>query len=369
LKNLDILHIYYGSQGSGGLYLDEIYQTLNDENYRQDVIVSYYYPFNYGNKFFFKYSDLSSGFFKNKLRIIIRLIEYLYGLFRSIVYIFYYKPKVINYSLNRAYIFDLWFVKIINLFTKSKVIITCHDVLPFSSLEKNIESQIKLRKLIFQKANYLLVHNQNSVHELIKYYEIDSKSIFHHPFPIMDLNKINENQNFNKKYDFAFVGHLRKEKGLDFLLEAWLTFHKHNPSAKLLIAGNQSKKIENLDHFKQKNVTFILKYLSDADLYRYMNESCTIILPYYEGTNSGIVFNLATLNVNIIYSNLPMFIENELLQREGEFEKENTTSLLNRMKYYYNNSTSENKSSLVAYKLEFKFKLFDFYNNILSNNY
>ena len=58
-KQIDILHIYAGTSGAAGLYLDEIHLALN-EKYKQEVVVSYNYPFNYGKKWFYRFSDISS---------------------------------------------------------------------------------------------------------------------------------------------------------------------------------------------------------------------------------------------------------------------------------------------------------------------
>ena len=48
-----IYHIYWGTSGNSGLYLDEIYQILKKGGYNQKIYVNYYYPFGYGEKIFF----------------------------------------------------------------------------------------------------------------------------------------------------------------------------------------------------------------------------------------------------------------------------------------------------------------------------
>ena len=63
-------HVYWGTQGNGGLYLDEIYQVLKSVGISQDVFVSYYYPLAYGKKVFFKYTDLISGKKRNRLSLV-----------------------------------------------------------------------------------------------------------------------------------------------------------------------------------------------------------------------------------------------------------------------------------------------------------
>lgn len=48
----DICHVYPITSGTAGTYIDEIFKSLNDE-FKQEVFVNYYYPYNYGKKYFY----------------------------------------------------------------------------------------------------------------------------------------------------------------------------------------------------------------------------------------------------------------------------------------------------------------------------
>ena len=101
MKKIDILHIYAGTSGSSGLYIDAIYKALEIE-FNQEVFVSYNFPFKYGKKLFYRFSDLALPNIlhsSNKLRLVIRYFELLYVLFYALIYTLVYKPKIINYSL------------------------------------------------------------------------------------------------------------------------------------------------------------------------------------------------------------------------------------------------------------------------------
>ncbi|GHV04230.1 hypothetical protein FACS189416_2110 [Bacteroidia bacterium] len=87
MKKYNIFHIYYGTQGNGGLYLDEIYSALNFAGFKQKVFVSYYYPFNYGEKVFFRKTDLMAGGKKTKWRLILRYFELIKALFYPQIFI------------------------------------------------------------------------------------------------------------------------------------------------------------------------------------------------------------------------------------------------------------------------------------------
>ena len=113
-KRKDIIHIYAGTSGSAGLYIDEIFKALKN-NFTQTAIVSYNFPFNYGKKVFYRFSDLSTKNFTHKidkLRLTIRYFELLYALIYSLKYIIINKPKIINYSLTTQINLEYFFSKI-----------------------------------------------------------------------------------------------------------------------------------------------------------------------------------------------------------------------------------------------------------------
>lgn len=366
-KNIDILHIYYGSQGNGGLYLHEIYDTLKNAGFNQEILVSYYYPLKYGKRIFFKYSDLSSGATNNHFRLVIRTIEFIYGILYALLYIATKKPKVVNYSLNRPLPLEKYFVRLIKLLG-SKVAITCHDVLSVTDDKHQFEKQNNLRREILMQADYLIVHNENSVHDLETAFGINNKNIVLYPFPIMDLLKIknNKEKNIEKKYDFAIVGHIRKSKGVDLLVKVWKSFHKEYPQAKLLIAGNLPSGIDiNFDDVSKYNIDTKFKYLNEDIYFESISEAHTIVMPYRSGTNSGVIFNLVSLPLNIIYSNIPMFTNNPLLYKDGVFDVEDEMSLYHKLKEYYINPKLRYNDNLTKYKEDFDRKVISAYKQMV----
>lgn len=365
----DIVHIYSGTQGLGGLYLDEIYNTLLDFGFKQEIFVSHYFPFDYGKKIFFKRSDLASGAKKGKFRYYVRALELVFGLLKALIYIIFNRPKVINLSVNSAFFIDVYFIKAIKKFTSSKLIITCHDVIPFGESEEQVQNQIRIRKKIFGLADYLLVHNKNSIEDLKKNFQIVDSKIIVHPFPLMNIAKIVQDSEDSKSkiYDFSFIGHLRKNKGIDILLEAWQMMHEKYPNADLLLAGNlpEDSKL-NLNSLQENNINLQIKYLTDEEYYYYVKNSKNVVLPYRSGTNSGVVYNLVEMPVNIIYSDLPMFTNNPLLDVRGKFKTNNPTSLFKVMEQFYINKTEFKNPNIDNYKKSFDNSLFEVYSKIIN---
>lgn len=339
---MDILHIYAGTSGSAGTYIHEIYKALN-KKFKQEVIVSYFYPFNYGKKIFYRYSDLSKPNFLHKIdkvRLIVRYFE----LFFSLVYIFVFikikNPKVINYSLTSQINLERIFLKLVKKYTKCKLYITVHDAIPFETNYSNFEESLKKRKVFFDLADKLIIHNKNSYYDLINCYKIDEKNkIIEFPFPIMDIKDMNYSNQIdnltsslpNSKYIFSFVGHLRKEKGITILLEAWEKFNLENDLSNesiLVIAGNIPKGFV-YDFKKNQNLIVIDRFLNDLEYKNLIEKSHCVILPYIRGTNSGIPSTVLSLNTRLITSDIEMFVNNEIIDKKYVFRSEDVNFLKN----------------------------------------
>lgn len=336
---MDILHIYGGTSGSSGTYMNEIHKALN-KNFNQEVIVSYFYPFNYGKKIFYKFSDLSKPNFLhkiNKIRLAIRYIEMMFALCYSFIYIKTKKPKVINYSLTTQVNLELIFLKLIKKYTKSKLLITAHDVVPFETNYSNYEQSVLKRKRFFDLADKLIVHNQKSIDDLKKYYDYNENKIIKYSFPIMDITDIQYNEEdkiknlipTNKKI-FSFVGHLRKEKGIEVLLQAWEDFTKNYEISKecfLVIAGSIPKGF-NYNFSDLDNFILVDRFLNDVEYKSLIKTSECVILPYTKGTNSGIPSTVLTLGTKIITSDIDMFKDNEVIDKKYMFNSGDSNDLV-----------------------------------------
>lgn len=353
-KNNLLYHVYAGTQGTAGTYLNEIIEALNGIGIEQRAFVSYYYPFNNAKKCFFRITDLASGRKKTKVRLYIRYLELICTLFYIFVYSLCYRPTYLNYSLNSSYFPEYIFLILMRKVLKVRIILTCHDVIPFENAFLKTSNEVKRRKSLLEKADYLLVHNDNSRNDLIHYYKINPGKIVKHPFPIMSL-KLWAPDTIKKTIDFLFVGHLRKEKGVNILLDAWRKFHKEYPDATLYIVGNNpiNSEIYPAD-YDDLNVVFVLNYVSDEEYANYISSAKCVVLPYLRGTNSGIPSSVYSLGTELIASNIPMFRNNVLISKDVLFECGNSDSLVEKMKIVYASKERLNvEKKLVDYKISF----------------
>ena len=366
-KYIDILHIYSGTSGASGLYLNEIYSALN-KKYKQEVIVSYNYPFNYGKKWFYRFTDISSLDLEilkiQKIRYIVRFLELITTLLKIYFLLLFNNIKYVNYNLTTDLFIEYIFLKFLKFNKKLKIIITCHDVLPFGTDNPIIlEKKIKHKKRFFKLADYLIIHNMNSKKDLRKYYNIKDEKLLNFPFPLMDLNKLKEEKSglkldiIEKKFTVGMFGHFRKEKGLNILINAWNEFYGKKKDVQLIIAGNIPPNLDYDFSSIENKSTYILKNFIDDSLLKKLIGICdVVILPYERGTNSGLPSSILTNNTLLLASHIPMFVNNELIDNKFLFESKNSFDLVKKLEWIY---LSENK--LIN---ELKFK-----NNTLINDY
>lgn len=366
-----IYHIYWGTAGNAGLYLDEIYQTLQKAGYKQKVFVSYYYPFDYGEKVFFKRAEMEHSRYKGLVRKVLQAYEFVVALFKILLQVFKDKPNVINYSyVNRGNALLFYFLKCIKRISHCKLVITCHDVIPIIEERKAYNKEITIKKRIFSLADYYLVHTEASKNELKSIFGVREEQVLMHLFPLMDLSKVDKGgEVVNTKYDFLFIGHMRPEKGIPLLVDAWNTFHKSYPEARLCIAGNPNYYkdflAQNADVCKQSNITLKLGFIKDDDYIRIVKSARCVIFPYTGGTNSGVISTVVSLSRDVITSDIGMFTGNPFVPVENMFKAGDSESLCEKLiAYKQGRLVSDGKVRVEKYRDVFQKQVLDVYSSL-----
>jgi glycosyltransferase involved in cell wall biosynthesis len=352
-KTVDIIHVYAATAGISGTYLHEIQLSLESE-FSQKLFVNYRYPFKNARKIFYKYSELSSDVvLPNKIRLVIRYFELCYALivvFKSIVV---NNVKILSYNLTSDLRVELFFLKMVKLFSKTRIVVVCHDVVPFTFGSQKIDKKLSRKKHFFELANFLIVHNENSIDDLKTHYLI-SKDILRIPFPVMDISYLKdccEDKLHNQKAEIVFgmFGYFRREKGVVHLIDAWKKFVELKmPNARLLLYGFFPEKFaflnENLDDY---NVIVSDNYLSDCEYFQFIRNCDVIVLPYSRGTNSGILSTVACLNKRVILSDIALFRENNFFLTSDFFEVDNSTALAKVLCSVYSELLNYDKEDII----------------------
>jgi len=277
-------------------------------------------------------------------------ILYVIGILKS-----FFKAKVSSHNFFHLHFFDFnilnFFACFFAIFFKVKLILTIHDVNPFSK-----KTNLYLKRWILLLADKVIVHNEFSKKELIKD-KINLKKISIIPhghyldFIEPKTNKIVAKKKFglqNKKV-IMFFGMIKEEKGLDILIKSFHEVHKNNKDVVLFIAGknyktdnkNYTKIIDQLD---LKNSCVIHnKYIPENELCDYYGCADVIVLPYKLIFQSGVLMMSSSFNVPIIVSDLEPFLDIIENQISGlVFKVNDVKSLAEKLIFSVNNSEKMN---------------------------
>lgn len=374
MSNKKIVLIDPATAGLNGLYL-EAYVDSHPDNIIP--ISNYHDPFNRKYKHFFKYSELAAQekFNLGLLRLPVRFFEMFLGLLRSLFTIINIKPAAIVYCLSSNVFLELFLILILRAI-RYRVYIVCHDVIPF--LKKNEFLKIKSfkRKIFYLLANKLIVHNKESINELKNYFNISEDKILYLPFPNWDLKKFKSFSKRDKKFsakrirNYLFIGHMRVEKGINILLQAWDQFSKNKDDVKLILAGNLVSDIDKSIINKNPTIELHSEYLDDLQYCEMIDSSDLVIFPYIRGTNSAVLSNVVSLYKLIIVSDIKMFKKSGLVPENAYFNSENSESLrmcLNNSYIMKEEEVLKNQISIKELKLS-RDKLFkDNLSNLIKN--
>jgi glycosyltransferase involved in cell wall biosynthesis len=337
---IDITHLYFGTAGAAGLYMHRIHQALSNE-FEQDCIVNHYFPFDYGRRYFFRFTELSGKNVFNSwryLRFFIRYLELVAGLLCSTMLLARNGSKLVNYNLISQHNVEYLFLRFWKRYLKKQIMITLHDVVPFAPQYKSFFPAKNTKQKIINLADYILVHNQNSIDDFRSAFHYDGK-IVKHPFPVMDLRDMfgipsdtHAGSGDAEPYKFLFVGHPRIEKGLDVLVKAWKQIDSSRNGCKLIVASNIDKRAPlYADLSSMENVDILPIFLSDKMYYELIASADCVVLPYKRGTNSGIPGSVLSLGVRVVCSDIPMFKNNTLIPENSFFETENPGAMAAKM--------------------------------------
>jgi glycosyltransferase involved in cell wall biosynthesis len=194
--------------------------------------------------------------------------------------------------------------------------------------------------------SYLVTHNNLSTSFLQKNFNIDANRVLQFPFPLIDLKKIKQ-VNFHhkdKSREFLFIGHFRKEKGYDLLIDAWKQLKLHECSSpKLMFAGKLGEEKNSIEK-KIKGISsiqIINRFLSDDEFIECVAKADFVVLPYIAGTNSGVLSAVMSLGKIVLCSDILSFTSNKLVLERNLFKSQSKDDLAGKLLEYASYSDDE----------------------------
>lgn len=187
-------------------------------------------------------------------------------------------PKIIHFNECHP-----WTALFLPFLRKFKIVTMIHDVNPHLG-SREIDQKIA-KKLYVKYSNALLVHGESSKKELKVHEKI--YSIPHGDYSFF-LN-YNKGMLKEEKDTVLFFGRIEDYKGLNYLISAINKISITNPNIKLLIAGNGDfQKYQNLIR-NENNFEIHNEFIKDEEVPSFFQRAQIVILPYIEGTQTGII--------------------------------------------------------------------------------
>jgi glycosyltransferase involved in cell wall biosynthesis len=191
--------------------------------------------------------------------------------------------------------FVLRFIKSFNI----PMLLFIHDIKRHKGDIWPLKASLKFRQKIATKI-VTLSRYMNDVLE--KDFGIISDLVMHPMFPIK-FQATEYSNSFTSKRTILFIGRIRKYKGIDLLIKAYLSSGVMQ-EYDLIIAG--SGKINMVDH---PNIKYVNRWLSDDELQTFIANSTFVVLPYSEASQSGVIPICVAMRKPIIISETGALIE------------------------------------------------------------
>lgn len=297
-----------------------------------------------------KVENTFGDIFKTKGKLA-NAIYFVSGILKS-----FFKAKFSSHNFFHLHLFDFnilnFFACFFAIFFNVRLILTIHDINPFSK-----KTNLFLKRWILLFADKVIVHNEFSKKELIKYViNLKKISVLPHgnylDFIKPKTNKIVAKKKFglqNKKV-ILFFGMIKEEKGLDILIKSFYEVNQNNKDVVLLIAGKTyktdiKKYTKIIDQLDLENSCVIHnKFIPEDALCDYYGCADVIVLPYKIIFQSGVLMMSSSFNVPVIVSDLEPFLDIIENQINGLVFKVNDVKSLAEKLIFSVNSTEKMNS-------------------------
>lgn len=215
-----------------------------------------------------------------------------------------FNPDVVHIQIGGGVsLFNLPFLLFL---LKYPIVTTFHDVKPHLGEYSRIRNFIPY--LLRRCSSQIIVHGNWLKKQILTEYDISSEvvnsvPIGEHetePFKMYERTDLKEDGNL-----ILFFGRIYEYKGLKYLIQAEPIITKKIPDAKIIIAGvgEDFERYENMIVNKENFIihNYRISYQEGAELFQ---RSSVVVLPYIEGSQSGVIPTAYSFKKPVIVTNV-----------------------------------------------------------------
>lgn len=207
----------------------------------------------------------------------------------------------------------------------------------------------------FDACSYLVTNSRSQYEEIKTKYS--QKEISFHSFPSLVTSEIASGNDFpleltnlEKPY-ILFFGRIEEYKGINLLIEAFLSCEEVNNEYYLVIAGSGELRSKSV---QSSRIIMLNRYIKDSEIACLYKKASAVVYPYISATQSGVLTLAFFFGTPVLASDVPFFrdsIESDdvgLLFRSGDVgdlgnklkiilkKNRNTMSVAQKELYYRN---------------------------------
>lgn len=257
-----------------------------------------------------------------------------------------------NYEFVYIPMISLW-ISLLSFFVNSKkvkLITTIHDVNQHLGEENKFISSINTH--LIKKSYKIITLSKRFIPLIAKKYNKKEKDIIWIKHANFNYYKpIEYVPDYSCKNRILFFGRISKYKGIDVLLDAVKELNLN--VLKLKIVGSGKLEESTIQKIKElgDTVELINTWVKDENVYSYFMDVDIVVVPYIEASQSGVVMTSYTFGKPVIVTNVGGLPE-QVDENTGLIvEPNDSVSLSNAIKYFYENPEQIEKKGRYCYNL------------------
>lgn len=189
--------------------------------------------------------------------------------------------------------------------------------------------------------------------------------IYELPEPTADRRELRNRYGFGEDDKIIlFMGLVRDYKGVDLLIEAMNELHRESPDYKTMIVGefytDKQSLLSKISPDQKDKFTVINQFVSEQEMSDILTLADLLVLPYKDGTQSGILANAIHAGLPALISNLPGLSEHIIHRQNGlVFRTGDAQDLKQKLREYFDEGLGTHlKANLTGLKKDLSWEKF-----------
>ncbi len=198
----------------------------------------------------------------------------------------------------------------------NKMVMTMHDPLPHSS-DTGLMNGF-LRRAAFTRIKNFIILSESLREQFVGTYHLEKKLVRTTGLGVYDVLKLAGEEDAGVTGDYIlFAGSVNPHKGIKYLCGAMGEIHEKHPGLGLVIAGRGKFDFDIDAYTSSLPVTVINRFVTDGELAGLIRRAKTVVCPYVDATQSGVVMSCFALSKPVIATSVGALPDSIVHGRHG----------------------------------------------------